>query len=159
MAASSFGVLLFRRRNGAIEVLLVHPGGPFWARRDAGAWTIPKGEPEPGEEPEAAATREFGEETGVPLAGSARRNPPFLHPLGAVTQKAGKAVTAFAVEGDLDPAAIRSNSFEMEWPPRSGRRRAFPEIDRASWFGIEEARTRMNPAQAAFLDRLLEYAA
>src|SRR5215510_2077820 len=124
MAAKSAGILLYRRVAGTIEVLLVHPGGPIWSRRDLGAWSIPKGEFDDGEAPEVAARREFAEELGIALAGE-------LVPLGEVRQKAGKQVVAFAVEGDLDIAAIVSNSFEMEWPPRSGRKQSFPEIDRA----------------------------
>jgi predicted NUDIX family NTP pyrophosphohydrolase len=145
---TSAGILLFRRRPAGVEVLLVHPGGPFWARRDEGAWSIPKGECEPGEEPRSRALTEFAEETGTDLDGVA------LHELGEVRQRGGKVVVAFAAEGDLDADAIVSNTFEMEWPPRSGRRQTFPEVDRAAWFGLEEARLRINPAQAALLDRL-----
>jgi predicted NUDIX family NTP pyrophosphohydrolase len=129
------------------EVLLVHPGGPFWARKDAGAWSIPKGEYADDEDPLACARREFEEELGAVA-------PAELTPLGEVRQKSGKRVTAWAAEGDLDAAAIRSNTFTMEWPPRSGREQEFPEIDRAEWFPLDEARERINPAQAAFLDRL-----
>lgn len=154
MGARSAGILLYRRRESGLEVLLVHPGGPFWARRDAGAWTIPKGEPTPGEEPAAVAIREFGEETGTLLADAAANASPALLELGEAVQKAGKRITAFAVEGDLDAAAVASNHFEMEWPPRSGRRQSFPEVDRAAWFRLDEARIRMNPAQAIFIDRL-----
>ena len=144
----SAGLLMFRRlREGGFEVLLGHPGGPYWARRDAGAWTLPKGEIEPPEEPIAAACREFEEETGL------APTPPFT-PLGEVRQRSGKRIHAWAFEGSFDPAALRSNTFEIEWPPRSGRREVFPEIDRVAWFGIDEARTRMNPAQCALLDRL-----
>jgi predicted NUDIX family NTP pyrophosphohydrolase len=129
-------------------VLLVHPGGPFWASKDAGAWSIPKGEHEAGEEALAAALREFEEETGTaPDAGE-------LHELGSVKQRSGKVVSAWAAEGDLDADAIRSNTFTMQWPPRSGRMQEFPEVDRAQWFELEQARERINPAQAAFLDRL-----
>lgn len=151
--ASSAGILLYRRTVGEPEVLLVHPGGPFWARKDEGAWSIPKGEYDAGEEPMAAARREFEEELGCP--------PPDAEPLplGEVVQKAGKHILAFALEGDLDPAAIRSNTFEMEWPPRSGQMKTFPEVDRAAWFPIAVARSRINPAQAAFLDRLLDHLA
>ena len=145
----SAGILLHRRApGGERQVLLVHPGVPFWARRDAGAWSIPKGEVEPGDEPRATALREFAEETGTELAADG------LVELGDVRQKGGKVVAAFAVEGDLDPEAIRSNTFELEWPPRSGRVQSFPEIDRAGWFGLEAAREKLIPAQAAFLDRL-----
>jgi predicted NUDIX family NTP pyrophosphohydrolase len=140
--------LLFRRRDRALEVLLVHPGGPFWAKRDAGAWSIPKGEIDAGEEPRAAAWREFAEELG-----SAPPDGPAIE-LGAVRQKAGKEVIAFAVEGNLDAGAIVSQTFEMEWPPRSGRRQAFPEVDRAAWHGLDEARAKLLPAQAELLDRL-----
>ncbi len=142
----SAGILL--HRNGGAEVLLVHPGGPFWARKDEGAWSIPKGEYDDGEDPRACARREFAEETGTELPDGA------LAELGTVRLKSGKVITGFAVEGDLDPATIRSNTFELEWPPRSGRTQAFPEVDRAAWFGLDEARVKLNPAQAAFVDRL-----
>ena len=147
-AARSAGLLLFRRVNDELEVLLVHPGGPFWAKRDLGAWSIPKGEHAEDEDALAAARREFAEELGSP--------PPDGETieLGEVRQKAGKVVCAWAIAGDLDPRQITSNTFEMEWPPRSGRTRAFPEVDRAQWFGLAEARERINPAQAALLDRL-----
>jgi predicted NUDIX family NTP pyrophosphohydrolase len=145
-ARESAGILL--HRGGATEVLLVHPGGPFWARKDAGAWSIPKGEVEAGETPEAAARREFAEETGTTLPDGA------LEPLGSVKLKSGKVVHGFAVAGDLDPEAIVSSTFELEWPPRSGRITTFPEVDRAGWFGLDEAREKLNPAQAAFVDRL-----
>jgi predicted NUDIX family NTP pyrophosphohydrolase len=145
----SAGILLHRRGpDGERQVLLVHPGGPFWARRDAGAWSIPKGEVEPGDDPRATALREFAEETGVALSEDG------LVELGDVRQKGGKVVTAYAAEGDLDAGAVRSNTFELEWPPRSGRVQAFPEIDRAAWFGLDEAREKLLPAQAAFLERL-----
>jgi predicted NUDIX family NTP pyrophosphohydrolase len=143
----SAGLLLFRRAGGALEVLLAHPGGPFWAGRDAGAWTIPKGLVGPGEDLLDAARREFAEETGFAPGG------PFL-PLGSVKQKAGKVVHAWACEGDLDPATAVSNTMSVEWPPGSGRRVEFPEVDRCAWFGPEEARAKANPAQAAFVDRL-----
>ena len=149
MAKRSAGLLLYRATERGIEVFLAHPGGPFWAKKDAGAWTIPKGEVDAGEEPLAAAIREFAEETGTTPAGEFRALPP-------VRQAGGKAVLAWAIAGDLDAAAIRSNSFEMEWPPRSGKRRTFPEIDHAQWFALDEARTRINPAQAALLDALAE---
>lgn len=138
---------MFRRRDGALEVFLVHPGGPFWARKDAGAWSIPKGEIDPTEEPLAAARREFGEETGLAAEGRFR-------PLAPITQAGGKVVQAWAVEGDLDPAAVRSNTFSIEWPPRSGRQQSFPEVDRAAWFRLDLAREKINPAQAALLDEL-----
>jgi predicted NUDIX family NTP pyrophosphohydrolase len=145
---SSAGILLHRRGERGTEVLLVHPGGPFWARKDAGAWSIPKGELDGDEDPRACALREFAEETGTRLPDSA------LDDLGSVKQKSGKVVFGFAVAGDLDPATLVSNTFELEWPPRSGRMQAFPEIDRAEWFGLDAAREKLNPAQAAFLDRL-----
>lgn len=148
MPVTSAGILLWRRRE-ELEVLLVHPGGPYWARRDEGAWSIPKGECEPGEDPRARALTEFAEETGTALGDSAE-----LRELGEVRQKSGKVVVAYACEGDLDPDAITSNTFELEWPPRSGRRQAFPEVDRAAWFPLHEARRRINPAQAELLDRL-----
>jgi predicted NUDIX family NTP pyrophosphohydrolase len=149
-AKRSAGILLYRLSGGAPEVLLVHPGGPFWARRDAGAWSVPKGEYEDGDDPLASALREFEEETGAALETGE------LLELGDVKQKSGKVVRAWAAEGDLDPDAVHSNTFTMEWPPRSGRTAEFPEIDRAGWFGIDEAREKLNPAQAEFLDRLLE---
>jgi predicted NUDIX family NTP pyrophosphohydrolase len=150
MPATSAGLLLYRLRDGEPEVLLVHPGGPFWARKDEGAWSIPKGEPEPGEEPQAVARREFEEELGAA--------PPPGEPidLGEVRQRGGKVVHAWALEGDFDPATLRSNTFEAEWPPRSGQRREFPEVDRAEWFPLETARRKLNPAQSAFLERLVE---
>jgi predicted NUDIX family NTP pyrophosphohydrolase len=130
-------------------VLLVHPGGPYWASKDAGAWSLPKGEYEEGDDPRACALREFEEELGTPLPADAE-----LTELGTVKLKSGKQVTAFAVEGDLDADAITSNTFTMEWPPRSGRRREFPEVDRAGWFDLETAREKLNPAQAELLVRL-----
>lgn len=133
--------------GGAAEVLLAHPGGPFWRGRDEGAWTIPKGEYGPPEDPLAAARREFAEETGFAVT------PPFL-PLGEVVQKSGKRISAWAFAGDCDPARLRCNTFEMEWPPRSGRRQSYPEIDRVAWFGLDEARRRIIPAQRALIDRL-----
>jgi predicted NUDIX family NTP pyrophosphohydrolase len=145
--------VLFRRVNEELEVLLVHPGGPFWAKRDLGAWSIPKGEHAEDEDPLAAARREFAEELG-----SAAPDGETIE-LGEVRQKAGKVVCAWAVAGDLDPEQITSNTFEMEWPPRSGRTREFPEVDRAQWFSLAEARERINPAQAALLDRLADAAA
>jgi predicted NUDIX family NTP pyrophosphohydrolase len=150
MAKRSAGILLHRRRGEDAEVLLVHPGGPFWATKDLGAWTIPKGEHAEGEEAMACALREFAEETGTVLP------PGELLDLGEVRQKAGKVVRAWAAVGDLDAAAVVSNTFEMVWPPRSGQLRSFPEIDRAGWFGLSEARERILPAQAPFLDRLAE---
>jgi predicted NUDIX family NTP pyrophosphohydrolase len=143
----SAGILLYRRRDG-IEVLLVHPGGPFWRKKDLGAWSIPKGEYVQGEDPLAVAKREFEEETGASVTGD-------VLALGEVVQRGGKRVTAFGLEGDLDPTALRSNAFEMEWPPRSGRRQSFPEIDRAEWFSPEDAQQKILPAQRPFIARLL----
>ncbi len=147
VAKRSAGILLYRRTS-ELEVLLVHPGGPFWAKKDAGAWSIPKGEHDEDEDPQACALREFEEETGT------RPDEGELADLGSVRQKSGKVVQAWALEGDLDATAIRSNTFELEWPPRSGRTQAFPEVDRAEWFGVTEACERINPAQAAFVERL-----
>lgn len=149
MPLTSAGVLLYRRTEGGIEVLLVHPGGPFWKKRDLGAWSIPKGEICPGEEAEAAARREFQEELGAELVA-------LLRPLRRVKQRGGKIVEAFAGEGDLDVAAVTSQTFEMEWPPRSGRRQAFPEVDRAQWFSIEEAGRRILESQAPLLETLVK---
>jgi predicted NUDIX family NTP pyrophosphohydrolase len=146
--AGSAGILLHRAGNSGREVLLVHPGGPFWAKKDAGAWSIPKGELKPGEDPRACALREFAEETGTTLPLGE------LDELGEVRLKSGKTVVGFAAAGDLDAGAIVSNTFEVEWPPRSGRRQAFPEVDRADWFGLDAAREKLNPAQAAFVARL-----
>jgi predicted NUDIX family NTP pyrophosphohydrolase len=143
----SAGLLMFRRTPRGTEVLLAHPGGPFWTRRDDAAWTLPKGEIDPGEDALAAARREFLEETGFASA------PPFL-PLGELRQKSGKRITAWAFEGDADPARLVSNAFELEWPPRSGRLRSFPEVDRVRWFGLEEARRKLIAGQAPFLDAL-----
>jgi len=147
MPKQSAGLLVYRRRAGGLEVLLVHPGGPLWAKRDLGAWSIPKGELEPGEEPLAAALREVEEETGLRPGG------PFLA-LGTLRQRAGKLVTAWATHGDFDPSTLRSVELELEWPPRSGRRVRFPEVDRAAWFPLDEARRRILPAQAPWLDQL-----
>jgi predicted NUDIX family NTP pyrophosphohydrolase len=146
----SAGIVLHRVADRGPEVLLVHPGGPFWAKKDLGAWSIPKGEYEPDEDPSAAALREFEEETGTRLPAGG------LVELGTVVQKGGKEVTAWAAPGDLDAGAVRSNSFEMEWPPRSGRRQEFPEIDRAEWFTLDEARDKLVGAQVELLDRLVE---
>jgi predicted NUDIX family NTP pyrophosphohydrolase len=151
--ARSAGILLYRHGAGGPEVLLVHPGGPFWARKDEGAWSIPKGETADGEDPLECARREFAEETGSTLV------PERLTELGEVRQRSGKRVVAWAAEGDLDPDAVCSNTFELEWPPRSGRMQTFPEVDRAAWFGLEEAQRRLLPAQAAFVDRLREHLA
>jgi predicted NUDIX family NTP pyrophosphohydrolase len=150
-AARSAGILLYRVGANGPEVLLVHPGGPLWAKRDAGAWSIPKGVLEDGEDARACALREFEEELGSP--------PPDDRPLlelGAIRQKAGKVVEAWGVEGDLDPGTIRSVTFQLEWPPRSGAVREFPEVDRAAWFGPDEARAKLIPAQAELIDRLLQ---
>ena len=146
----SAGILLYRRTNGEPEVLLVHPGGPYWEKKDLGAWSIPKGEYDDAEDPRACALREFEEELG------ARPPEGELAALGSAKQSGGKVVTAWAVEGDLDPAGARSNTFTLEWPPRSGVMREFPEVDRADWFTLDDARRRINPAQAVFLDRLRE---
>jgi predicted NUDIX family NTP pyrophosphohydrolase len=143
----SAGLLLFRRINGAVEVLLAHPGGPFWQHRDAGAWTIPKGGIGPGEEMLRAAVREFTEETGFQPTG------PFL-PLGSITQRGGKVVHAWAFEGDCDPSRLTSVTTMTEWPPRSGRLIEVPEIDRARFFSLHEARRAINVAQVELLDRL-----
>ena len=143
----SAGILLHRRREGALQVLLAHPGGPFWARRDDGGWTIPKGLVDAGESAEAAARREFLEELGAEAIGD-------LVPLGSVRQRGGKHVEAFALEGDFDVAALRSNTFETEWPPRSGRMQTYPEIDRAAWMDLATARIKLLEAQRPLLDRL-----
>ena len=149
MAKRSAGILLYRRRGEGVELLLVHPGGPLWARKDAGAWSIPKGEHGDGEDPLAVALREFEEETGhrLPEGG--------LVALGEVRQRGGKVVSAWAAAGEVDPDTITSNTFTLEWPPRSGTRREFPEVDRAGWFGAEEARDKLLAAQAELIDRLL----
>jgi predicted NUDIX family NTP pyrophosphohydrolase len=154
--ARSAGILLFRKAEGGeIEVLLVHPGGPYWEKRDLGAWSIPKGEIEAGEEPRAAALRELAEELG-PVPALLEDG---LTELGSIRQRAGKVVEAWAAEADFDPAELVSIAFSMEWPPRSGNEREFPEVDRAEWFGIDRAREKILPAQATFLDRLLEHLA
>jgi len=150
----SAGILLYRRHGGALEVLLAHPGGPFFANRDAGHWTIPKGEPDGADELLAAAAREFEEETGHALAAVARDPAPTPLDLGFVVQASGKHVHCWAVEGDMDPATSTSNTFEMPWPPGSTRLRTFPEIDRVAWFPLAEARRRANPSQAELIDRL-----
>jgi predicted NUDIX family NTP pyrophosphohydrolase len=146
----SAGILLFRPAGDTVEVLLVHPGGPFWAKKDEGAWSIPKGEVGDGEEPLACALRELEEELGAPFSFA----PEDLIELGSVLQKGGKVVHCWAAEGEFDPTGLRSNTFTIEWPPRSGAEREFPEVDRAEWFGPERVREKINPAQAEFLDRL-----
>ncbi len=153
--AESAGVLMFRRRAEGVEVFLVHPGGPFFAGRDGGAWSIPKGEVEPGEDPLEVARREFAEETGQSFEACARGEE--MIPLGSVRQRGGKTVHAWAFEGDWpDGAPLRSNRFSLEWPPRSGRLREFPEVDRGEFFPAPRAREKINPAQVALIDRLVE---
>lgn len=150
MPTFSSGLLLYRVVHDTVEVLLVHPGGPFWARRDDGAWSLPKGEHTPDEDALQVAAREFAEELGTaPPVGAVT----FL---GEVRQRGGKRVTGWAVEGDLDVTVVRSNTFSMEWPPRSGTMQDFPEIDRAAWFSLEDARRKLLPAQVPFIERLLE---
>jgi predicted NUDIX family NTP pyrophosphohydrolase len=149
MAKISAGLLLYRRRGGELEVFLVHPGGPFWARKDLGAWSIPKGEVEPGEDTELAARREFTEETGCVPAGD-------LLALDPQKQRSGKLVHAWALEGDCDPEKVSSNRFSLEWPPRSGQFQEFPEVDRAAWFPIAAARDRIVPGQRSFLIQLAD---
>jgi len=143
----SAGILLFRSRGGETEILLIRPGGPYWRNKDVGAWMIPKGMVEPGENPAEAALREFAEETGTSLTA-------VPLPLATVRQAGGKLVEAFAVEGDLDPASVRSIDFELEWPPRSGRRERFPEVEEAKWMTLPEARAMMLPSQLPLLDAL-----
>jgi predicted NUDIX family NTP pyrophosphohydrolase len=147
MPQKSAGILMYRRKGGAVEVLLVHPGGPFWAKKDDGAWTIPKGLYAPGEDALAAAKREFEEETGAAVAGE------FI-PLGEFRQSSAKIVSVWAVEGEFDPATLKSNTFTLEWPPKSGRTQEFPEIDRAAWFLPDEARRKILKGQHAMLDAL-----
>jgi len=147
MGKRSAGILLYRYVDGELQVLLVHPGGPFWKRRDAGAWTLPKGEFDSQEKAEDAARREFREELGVDAIGK-------LRPLGEIVQKGGKRVVAFALEGDFNVADLCSNAFDMEWPPRSGRFEKFPEVDRAEWMTLAVAREKILPSQAPLLDRL-----
>jgi predicted NUDIX family NTP pyrophosphohydrolase len=148
----SAGILLFRRAGGEAEFLLVHPGGPFWKKKDEGAWSIPKGQIESEEEPRACAIRELEEELGP----APELDTEQLIELGSVRQRAGKVVEAWAAEAEFDPATLESNTFSMEWPPRSGRQQEFPEVDRAEWFDLAGAREKILPAQAEFLDRLLE---
>jgi predicted NUDIX family NTP pyrophosphohydrolase len=147
MSSRSAGILAFRKTNGMIEVLLVHPGGPFWRNKDLGAWSIPKGEYGFDEDPEKVARREFCEELGIELTQT-------VIPLGDIRQRGGKTVTGFAAEADVDVTDINSNIFEIEWPPRSGRKREFPEVDRAAWFDLASAHAKINEAQGALLDRL-----
>lgn len=153
MAKRSAGILLYRLAGDGPELLLAHPGGPFWAKRDAGAWTVPKGEVEAGEDELACALRELGEELGPAL----ELDRGSLVSLGEVRQRSGKEVAAWAAAGALEPAALVSNEFELEWPPRSGRRQRFPEVDRVGWFAPAAAREKLLPAQLPLLDRLLEH--
>jgi predicted NUDIX family NTP pyrophosphohydrolase len=148
MPKTSAGLLLYKRNNNVLQVFLVHPGGPFFAKKDSGAWSVPKGEIDEGEDALAAAKREFEEETGCRPEGN------FIL-LSSVTQKSGKIVHAWAVEGDCDPRTIKSNAFTLEWPPKSGRMREFPEVDKAGWFTVDEAKEKINHAQAAFLEELM----
>lgn len=150
MPSKSAGIIAYRK-HGRLEVLLVHPGGPFWRKKDLGAWSIPKGEYADSEDAEVAARREFAEELGLDLSVP-------LMALGQVKQRGGKLVTAFAAELDIDTHSIRSNNFEMEWPPRSGKRQTFPEVDRAEWFSLEEAQQKINAGQRPLLDRLAQLA-
>ncbi len=147
-AKTSAGIVLYNRRNNGLRVFLIHPGGPFFAKKDDSVWSIPKGLIDPGEDPLTAALREFTEETGCSLRGDFR-------PLAPITQKGGKTVLAWAGEGDCDAERITSNTFELEWPPHSGRMQTFPEVDRAGWFTAEEAKRKINPAQIALLDELV----
>jgi predicted NUDIX family NTP pyrophosphohydrolase len=149
MPAPSAGILMYRRFGGTLEVLLVHHGGPFWRNKDAGAWSIPKGEIEPAEDPAEAAQREFLEELGIAAGGP-------LRALGEIRQRGGKRVIAFAVEGNLDTSTTSSNTFEMEWPPKSGRRKSFPEVDRAEWFDLPRAKEKILASQQPFLERLAD---
>jgi predicted NUDIX family NTP pyrophosphohydrolase len=149
MKKRSAGILMYRHDGDGLRLLLVHPGGPFWKNKDANAWSIPKGEYGAGEDPLGVARREFGEELGADIIGP-------VTPLGELVQASGKAVVAWAAEGDFDATTLRSNTFEMEWPPRSGRRQSFPEVDRAGWFTPAEAREKLLASQQPFIDRLLE---
>jgi predicted NUDIX family NTP pyrophosphohydrolase len=149
LTSQSAGIVLYRVRDGRPEVLLVHPGGPFWANKDLGAWSIPKGEFDEGEDPLAVARRELEEETGLSWAGVAA-------PLESVKQPGGKIVHAWAGEGDFDPSTLTSNTFPMEWPPRSGRTQEFPEVDRAEWFDLDTAREKLNRGQVRLLDQLVD---
>jgi len=149
MPKTSAGILLYKKKDSELRVFLVHPGGPFFVKRDEGAWSVPKGELDEGEEPLATALREFEEETGCRPEGK------FI-PLSPITQKGGKIVLAWAVEGDCAAETITSNTFPLEWPPKSGRMREFPEVDRAGWFTADEAKKKINPAQAALVDELVK---
>lgn len=149
MPKTSAGLLLFRETSGGLEVLLVHPGGPYWSKKDEGAWSVPKGEFEEGDNPLEAARREFEEETGASAPGEAI-------PLGSLKQSGGKIVHAWAVRGDFDPALLRSNTFSLEWPPKSGRMQEFPEVDRAGWFPVAAAKRKILTGQVGFLDQLQE---
>lgn len=151
MPKLSAGLLLYRAGDGVVEVLIAHPGGPFWARKDDGAWSIPKGEYDDGEDPWTAAQREFAEELGLPVPDGPRTD------FGPVRQPSGKVVTAFAVRADLDTTDARSNTFEMEWPRGSGKVREFPEVDRVSWFPVAQARAKLLKGQRVFLDRLMAH--
>ncbi|ULA69928.1 MAG: Phosphohydrolase [Nitrospira sp.] len=146
----SAGILLYRKSGGRLEVFLVHPGGPFWAKKDAGAWSIPKGEYLEGEDPESVARREFAEETGCELTGS-------MQPFTPLKQPSGKVISAWAVEGDLDVATLKSNTFAVEWPPRSGTIQHFPEVDRGAWFDLPTARDKLLAGQRPFLDQLSRF--
>ena len=143
----SAGILLHRRRGGVVEVFLVHPGGPFWVKKDKGAWSIPKGEYEAGADPLTTAKRELYEETGFKIDGT-------FHPLAPLKQPSGKVISAWAVEGDIDAAAVKSNTFTLEWPPKSGKAQEFPEVDRGAWFDLSTARAKLHPGQCGFLDQL-----
>ena len=147
MAKLSAGLLLYRRLESNVQVFLVHPGGPFWAKKDEGAWSLPKGEYAAGEDPLSAARREFTEETSFSMEGE------FI-PLGELKQPGGKTITAWAIEGDLDPSRLRSNTFTLEWPPKSGRTQEFPEVDRGDWFSLPEAKRMILKGQVDFVDRL-----
>ena len=149
---TSAGILMYRHAGDELEVFLVHPGGPFWAKKEAGSWSIPKGEYTSDEEPLAAARREFKEETGFDVEGD------FI-PLAAIKQKGGKIVSAWAIEGSIDADAIQSNMFSMEWPPKSGRQTEFPEVDRAGWFSVDEARIKLNAGQVPLVDALCNHLA
>src|SRR5262245_55207419 len=152
MSNLSAGILMYRGRPPKLELLLAHPGGPLWANKDDGSWSIPKGEYDEGEDPLACAIREFREELGS----SPIKGPTKVSGLGSITQPSRKIVTAYAIEGAFDPTSLQSNSFELEWPPKSGRMQYFPEVDRAAWFSVDAARVKILPGQEGFIDRLLE---